>query len=520
MKRFLIFILIFFILFDYFSFSVYADDSSFSILVNYSVRSSGQIYKVSNTSNDYRIYYIPMSDVLNSSFFIEKKSSGSTNLTLRSYGYSDLVPDAGVFLSGTVFDDSLLHLDYKTSSDTVDCTDLFHSFYNSSYNYLVLCFYNLNNFRSWNIISVPLSTPIPSLSPSPSPTVQPSPSPTSVPPYNPEDGGSLDDYTFWSTCYDQTWKADSSASLVMQRYVPSNFTDFSDVVFNRVYTYPIRIPFHVQASGFSGTGLVDLYYNFDFAYKLMGFPSDTIGTMVDFSTPWIASDDSGISFNAVGNSKYGYGFDAFNVSLNNGISGTFYYCIDMYVSCTASHSFTNFSNYVDVSISNVYFNVTRSSFVSSAPTGSVLDSINQGIQEGNAQDKLYHDEEIAETERAIENMQDSVGELTDTLSKWEIITLPLKVSGDLIDAVVNGSGDTGITFPSFSLMGYQLWPSYTFDLSVIEEKFPLLIKVLHAISGVLIVVYFVDYLWLKWHLFIGGEEALLEYGPGTHLWTD
>lgn len=460
-----------------------------------------------------RTYYIPMSIVNNNSF--EVTCSGSpSRLELMYFGYSNSIPS----VNQPYYKNENFPSGFKLSSTNnyINLTDFLKTRYNEDYTYMVIsCYANPVsdfNYFSFTYSVIPDPTPLPTPEPTPEPTPVSTPVPTpgaspSTPPYvDPEDDNKLDTTKFWTTCFDQSWKSGQYASgLINHRFVGTTVANFSDEtssntsagIHNYIYTVPIRIPFRIECVGFHGTALIDANYSFEPIYNLSGLPDDNINYQIEFSSPWIESSDPGISFNASNSSKYGYVFDIFNLSLKNGLSSEFYYCYNAYISIYSNHQFTNFGNYLDVKLSNASFLITYTNKISDQLAGDVLDSIDQGIREGNEQDKLYHEEEIVETERAIDNMNESVGQLTDTLSTWQIITLPFKVTGDLIDAITSSEGNTGITFPSVTIMDHQLWPSYTFDLNTIEEKFPLLITALHTISGIIIVGWFIHYLIYK-----------------------
>ena len=82
--------------------------------------------------------------------------------------------------------------------------------------------------------------------------------------------------------------------------------------------------------------------------------------------------------------------------------------------------------------------------------------------------------------------------------------MPFQIVQDFAGAIAS-DGSTGLTFPSFTLMGQQLWPSYTFDLQVIAEKFPALYNALHLITGIMVVSWFIHYCWRKWHILMGDD---------------
>lgn len=128
----------------------------------------------------------------------------------------------------------------------------------------------------------------------------------------------------------------------------------------------------------------------------------------------------------------------------------------------------------------------------------VLEEIKQNQEE-------QHQEEKDMANDAVNEMNSAVTELTGTLNTWQIVTMPMTLLNQFAEGIA-ADGSTGFTFPSFELMGHQIWPSYTFDLDVIKENFPVLINALHTISGILIVIAFVRYINRKYSIIFGDKE--------------
>lgn len=361
-------------------------------------------------------------------------------------------------------------------------------------------------------------TPAPA-TPLPVPTLPPT-APPSLPPVPTRDpvalADTLDGYKFWSFIYDTyveyVESGGTSARSTTLRFVPSAMANFSDdnVVHNYVYTVPVRIPVRISTD-FTGVGLVDVNYSFDMdygifgvdGYGLSGSGGAPISSLVDLSNPWIESAD-GVSYNATVSDRYGVGCDVFNLPLNAGTSGQFYFCYDMYISLTTTNQVSGLADYVDVMLDNIQFELIGSVKVSDALPGDILGDIRDEIKDQNDIDNDRYEQEQDKISEAEGSITDGAGQLTGVLSSWEIFTMPFKLLQDFV-AAISGDGTTGFTFPAFELLGQQLWPSYTFDLQVIAQKFPVLYNMLHLISGIGIVSWFVHYCWRKWHIFMGDD---------------
>lgn len=137
---------------------------------------------------------------------------------------------------------------------------------------------------------------------------------------------------------------------------------------------------------------------------------------------------------------------------------------------------------------------------------STMEEVIQGIAEEQETQNAIENERYNEEQNAIDAAVDSVdsglAEITDVLSTWEILTMPIKLMSDFLSSITETNSAT-ITFPSFSLMGHTLWNSYTFDLNAIATQFPVLYNSLHIITGILVCIAFVRYLWSRWKLTMG-----------------
>lgn len=471
-----------------------------------------QAYNLSAYSYGGRTFIVPREYVLNSTVYLLNPDALPVYYGIYGSSYSTVLdnisrPSSGNnFTKNNISNVSFLYAD-KVANTSLSRSLDFSNLPDYDFYYVSVAFSGTAGLKFSVDFTLFSRSNSPAVTPSASPSALPSASPSGSPLPG---SGTLEDYTFWATCYNQTWKNGSSAkSDVAQRFVPSSMSDFSsdsNGIYSYVYTYPVRIPFRVECSNFLGEGFFDASFRFGLSCKIMGLKTDGtdgISYLIDYSTPWVECVDS-ISFNAAGGSNYGFAMDVINVPLHAGTSAELYYCMDVYVCLYSNHQFTGFGDYIDVNLSNISFDILSSLKVSDNMSGTILDKINDNILAGNEQDKQFHDEELEEANKAIDQMQDSVGELTGVLSKWEIVTMPITFVKDFAGAITS-EGSTGLTFPSFTLMGYELWPSYTFDLEVIKDKFPLLYNSLHLITGIMVVGWFLHYLWRKWHLLTGDD---------------
>lgn len=519
MKKKIIFLLFVFLIFN-FNFTCFAEEISLPVTVAVSFQSTTNIrvYPLSGSNTSYRVFTASGSDLNNNNLYITGVGTSSNDVFVRvcssssaslpsfnrpTSASSSVSFSSKVLTSGT----------YSIGNGESVAVDLVQNYDDDLYYYFFTEKRSVTMKMVSNDLPEPTSTPISSPAPSAAPSVAPSAAPSASP------AATLDGYTFYTYCFDQTVKLDETSSQTsVIRSVPSQSSDFSDVdlgIFNYVYTYPVRIPFRVTTD-FRGVGYIDTFYSFDLDAKFFGVdgygsssgPSASDpNAMVDFSTPWVESAD-GSSFNAItsvsSNSRYPNGMDVINLPLFNGSSGEFYFCFNVYLSLVSNHHISNIADYMDLSISNINFQIAESTKISDTSSEEILEQIRDEQKKQDDLENERYEEEQDKISEAEDSITDGAGKLTETLSAWEIFTMPFKLLQDFVGAIAS-EGDTGLTFPSFTLMGHELWPSYTFDLKVIAEKFPALYNALHLITGIMVVSWFIHYCWRKWHILVGDD---------------
>lgn len=93
-----------------------------------------------------------------------------------------------------------------------------------------------------------------------------------------------------------------------------------------------------------------------------------------------------------------------------------------------------------------------------------------------------------------EEMGDLFGQLNDFFSdRFGFLYAPFDYMIQLLGVFTSSTGTTGITFPGFSIMGYEVWPDITYDLA----SEPLVGDILGYVrigTGVLLAGYFIMFL--------------------------
>lgn len=278
-----------------------------------------------------------------------------------------------------------------------------------------------------------------------------------------------------------------------------------------VLYYRLRIPFRFIYVGHSGTALsnpqvmfnLDIDYTGDVATHQYGAPTVYVDGDISYDKMvGLVASDGGLSGDV--------GISFLNVPVIDAYSQYSYDVImefPLYVtSVNTPLVMPNAREYESRVILNSFSYNAELEFIhlSDATADQTLQDIAAEQKKQNELENERYEEEQKKTEEAIDSVTSGVTEITGVLSSWEIFILPVTVMKDFIQAVTSSS-DARLTFPSFSLMGQTLWPSYTFDLDTVSQKFPLLCTSLHLIGGILVVIWFLRYLWRKWALITGDD---------------
>ena len=80
-------------------------------------------------------------------------------------------------------------------------------------------------------------------------------------------------------------------------------------------------------------------------------------------------------------------------------------------------------------------------------------------------------------------------------TKFGVLALPFTLMTTLIGAFSSaGSGDVSLVFPSFSIMGYEVWGNQSVDMATILQPFSILITSIRTVLGILLIGAFIKYL--------------------------
>ena len=278
--------------------------------------------------------------------------------------------------------------------------------------------------------------------------------------------------------------------------------DSNVAVPNGFYNYSCRLVYTFKVKWSGGFPYGVLPASLSPSFTISNLPSGSTFQLISYRDVSDSDSDSltyAITFDLRGNSYFSNSrsstFDInFHVGFVNSIS-----------SSTASGSNTGLYN-ITVTPSVVPQGYSSIIFLTSESESSdaLLQDITGAVNDVNETIKKEHQEEIDKADQTSKDITSSSGKLEGTLSAWEIFTMPFQLVKDFAQAI-SSDGDTGFTFPSFSMMGYEIWPSYTFDLSTIKTNFPVLYNGLHLVSGTIVVSGFIHYCWRKWSILMGDD---------------
>lgn len=92
-----------------------------------------------------------------------------------------------------------------------------------------------------------------------------------------------------------------------------------------------------------------------------------------------------------------------------------------------------------------------------------------------------------------EEMQSLLDELMTFFSdKFGFLFFPFELLGQALE-IFKTDGSTGLTFPSFSIMGYEIWPDLTYDITSNEITNNVFVYVRYA-TGAMLAMWFINYL--------------------------
>ena len=277
--------------------------------------------------------------------------------------------------------------------------------------------------------------------------------------------------------------------------------------------YRLRLPVRFNYMGHTGSGLASPQIIAGLSVSYEGDPAGSF--LHSFGTPSVSlvQDASYDLLCTLGFHDDGLSGDvgaAFNnIPILDWAAQTSYEILvdfPLYISALSSPTvFPNSFQYeVSVTLETLELSNLEFIHVSDQASSSVLEDIAAEQKKQHELENERYEQEQETINQATGTASDGLSAVTETLSSWEIFTMPVTVTKDFITAITSSSS-ANLTFPTFSIMGYTLWPSYTFDLNKVAELFPLLYGSLHLISGILVVLWFLRYLWRKWSLITGDD---------------
>lgn len=277
--------------------------------------------------------------------------------------------------------------------------------------------------------------------------------------------------------------------------------------------YRLRLPVRFNYMGHTGSGLASPQI---IASLSIDYEGDPAGSFIhSFGTPSVslvqdASYDLLCSLDFHDGSLSGDVGAAFNnIPVLDWTAQTSYEILvdfPLYISALISPTVFPDSFLYEVTVTLQSLELSNLEFIhiSDQASSSVLEDIAAEQKKQHEIENERYEQEQESISQANNTASDGLAAVTETLSSWEIFTMPVTVISDFITAI-SSSREAVFTFPSFSLMGQTLWPSYTFNLDTIAEMFPFLCNSLHLIGGILVLIWFLHYLWRKWALITGDD---------------
>lgn len=186
-------------------------------------------------------------------------------------------------------------------------------------------------------------------------------------------------------------------------------------------------------------------------------------------------------------------------------------------------------------VNNYNFNIGETGISSVDYDNATIDSIERNTEIL----EEYHNKDKSDAEQAGADMTGFAAQLDNLKNTWEILWYPIEFTNRFVEVFTGGtqaaayqdeytyvtgyryndetgflepiqsmaaqpqSAGTGITFPSFELMGYTIWESYTYDLSQVKEQVPEVFDAIYVIVSILEMLWFVGFLRSKYNEVFG-----------------
>lgn len=298
---------------------------------------------------------------------------------------------------------------------------------------------------------------------------------------------------------------------------------------NSLYVYDVKLPLSLHFDSkprdgsytVSGKGNIRISVMIDYdAYLLSAYTDNTDVCSIHFNF-----DNSTLKKNEW-NSLY-YELNFYELPCNNVDSSVFYLHLTF-----ASFAQLDLSHTIPLNFkaSSSYYGVNfpDSAFSRDTVVGSIED-VNDTIKDNRNEDRQDAEQGGEDATDLVKNLDDSIK------SKWEILWYPIEFTTRVASVFGAGTsavsykdtyadvvgykydeqsgylvplrdrsraqaraGGTVISFPSFSLMGMQIWDAYDFDLSQLKSWFPELFNLLYVAISILEVYWFVSFLRSKY----------------------
>ena len=285
-----------------------------------------------------------------------------------------------------------------------------------------------------------------------------------------------------------------------------------------VLHYRLHLPFRFIYSGHVGTAYSNPTVTFNLRIDYAGSNGHELGT-VQYGSPTVFVGNEGVSYDrynalevdrAMISGDVGIAF--LNVPVLDNLSKYSYDVVvdfPLYVTDLDNPLvFANAFSYESMVTLNslTYTQDAYFQHLSDSTADQILQDIADEQKKQDGLENERYEEEQEKTQEAVDSVNNGVSEITGVMSKWEILMLPVTAMKDLVGALMS-DGNASLTFPSFSLNGITLWPSYTFDLNAIADRFPLLYSSLRVLTGIIVVSLFLRYLWDIRYLFTENNKG-------------
>lgn len=314
------------------------------------------------------------------------------------------------------------------------------------------------------------------------------------------------------------------------------------------FSYDIYVPVEIYAKLLGQSGFWDIQYQIRFTPSYSFYLDNSNYSVYEQSCSFIGveglNSESGKNLRKVDNTgQYRFSEQISSRYFYSPSVGANSYISNYFLKLTANFTGLSRNAYpdpnLDIYLNNCSIVLNSKRLLESGTTQEVLREIEENTDKGNDILTDHWDQDQSDAEQAGSDMTGFASQLDNLKNTWAILWYPIEFTNRFVEVFTGGtqaaayqdeytyvsgyryndetgflepimarsaqpqSAGTGITFPSFELMGYTVWDSYTYDLSQVKQQLPAVFDAIYVLVSILEVLWFVGFLRSKYNEVFG-----------------